>query len=152
MHQYTPFINTSAYFMQKYGDSLDLADNKVSPIYLCNLKMHGIYAFNSCQSISYHYCFVSNTNVYWNCSSSLHYDEIFYWFFLYFLKFITVAYKPYKHAIMFLINYFFRVKFAYNENGRDVLKKIEIGINFSAHSIIQCTRNLHSVIFQYYIL
>lgn len=106
MHQYTPFINTSAYFMQKYGDSLDLADNKVSPIYLCNLKMHGIYAFNSCQSISYHYCFVSNTNVYWNYSSSLHYDEIFYWFFLYFLKFITVAYKPYKHAIMFLINFF----------------------------------------------
>lgn len=43
---------------------------------------------------------------YWNCSSSLHYDEIFYWFFLYFLKFITVAYKPYKHAIMFLINFF----------------------------------------------
>lgn len=78
--------------------------------------------------------------------------KYFIGFFLYFLKFITVAYKRYKHAIMFLINYFFRVKFAYNENGRDVLKKIKIGINFSAHSIIQCTRNLHSVIFQYYIL
>lgn len=67
MHQYTPFINTSAYFMQKYGDSLDLADNKASPIYLCNLKMHSIYAFNTCQSLSYHYYFVLNTNVYWNC-------------------------------------------------------------------------------------